>query len=162
MIGGSQRTREQNRNSHSQTFETADRQRNTAVGGLFVLLLKKRCKGKYILNCKDGAPLSLRHYGKAVAWYEKAVALGDADAMCGLAVMYERGQAVSKNAEKARELYEKAAAKGSEEAKRRLQRSRHYQERLERNKAHLLSRLAIWRPERVNPRNTPKPLLIPS
>lgn len=53
---------------------------------------------------------------KAVEWYEKAAAQGDAGSQVSLASIYRDGRGVPKNAEKAAEWYHKAAAQGWEDA----------------------------------------------
>jgi TPR repeat protein len=57
-----------------------------------------------------------RNYDKALEWYEKAAAKGDADAMFDLGELYqegqdEGGQGVPRNYDTAREWYEKSAAR---------------------------------------------------
>ena len=57
---------------------------------------------------------------KAVELYEKSAQLGDSNAMCYLGNCYEEGDGVTKDLNKAREWYTKAAAQGSEKAKTEL------------------------------------------
>jgi len=53
-----------------------------------------------------------RKYNEAAKWFKRASDSGDATSMSLLAGMYEYGQGVEKNIEKARSLYEEAAKKG--------------------------------------------------
>ena len=50
---------------------------------------------------------------EAASWYEKAIDLGSVSAMNNLAFMYEKGQGVPQDYEKAMELYEEAAEGGN-------------------------------------------------
>ncbi len=61
-----------------------------------------------------------KNYIKAREWYEKAAALGNANAMCNLGVSYERGRGVKQDYVKAREWSEKAAALGHKVAMNNL------------------------------------------
>ena len=51
---------------------------------------------------------------------EKAAAGGNVNAMVGLGLIYEFGRGVARDYAKAREWYQKAAAKGNADAKARL------------------------------------------
>jgi len=57
---------------------------------------------------------SNRHqYKEAVKWYQKAADQGDSDALNNLGIMYENGQGVEKDRQKAYDLYKKAAEEGN-------------------------------------------------
>ena len=56
----------------------------------------------------------------AALWYEKAADLKNPAAMYDLAGLYETGQGVARDVNKARELYQASAALGNIEARRRL------------------------------------------
>ena len=63
-------------------------------------------------------------FDQALEWFNKAVEGGSAQAMCNLAVMYQKGQGVEKNEEKVRELLDRAEALGepaAAELRRRIQ-----------------------------------------
>jgi TPR repeat protein len=62
-------------------------------------------------------------YAKARELNEKGAALGSADAMVALGIMYQYGRGVPQDLGKAREWYEKAAAKGNSYAIKWLQQS---------------------------------------
>ena len=59
---------------------------------------------------------SKEDYKKAVEWYQKAAAQGEAEAQCMLGLCYEVGQGVTKDYKKAVEWYQKAAAQGDANA----------------------------------------------
>ena len=63
-------------------------------------------------------------FEQALEWFNKAIEGGSAQAMCNLAVMYQKGQGVEKNEEKVRELLDRAEALGepaAAELRRRIQ-----------------------------------------
>ena len=63
-------------------------------------------------------------FEQALEWFNKAVEGGSAQAMCNLAVMYQKGQGVDKDEEKVRELLDRAEALGEPAAadlRRRIQ-----------------------------------------
>ena len=63
-------------------------------------------------------------FEQALEWFNKAVEGGSAQAMCNLAVMYQKGQGVEKDEEKVRELLDRAEALGepaAAELRRRIQ-----------------------------------------
>ena len=62
----------------------------------------------------------LRDYDKARQEYERAAALGHAEAQYSLGVMCHSGKGVPQDYDKARQWYEKAAAQGHEEAQKAL------------------------------------------
>lgn len=64
--------------------------------------------------------LSLNDQKKALAWTEKAALQGDAEAQFTMAVHYENGVGVKKNAEAAFDMFKRAADNGNQEAIRRL------------------------------------------
>jgi serine/threonine-protein kinase len=57
---------------------------------------------------------------EAAKWFQKAADLNNAAAMYDLGTLYEKGSGVPKSLAKAKELYEKSAALGNTEAKRKL------------------------------------------
>jgi TPR repeat protein len=59
---------------------------------------------------------------EAIALFETGVKYGHVASMSNLGWLYENGKGVPQDYAKARELYEKAAAKGNEDAKQRLER----------------------------------------
>lgn len=67
----------------------------------------------------------------ALPWFQKAADLGDAQAQVELAELYDAGEGVVKDTEKAVYWYEKAAAQGHEEAQLAL--ALHYQQDLDDN-----------------------------
>ncbi len=48
----------------------------------------------------------------AIAWFDLAAQRGNTDAMINLGIMYETGEGITANAEKAAEMYRQAAEKG--------------------------------------------------
>ncbi len=68
----------------------------------------------------DGLYGVSRDYDKAVEWYEKAVAQGDAEAMANLALCYLHGTGVEKNLARGVELLHDAALRDVASAKRTL------------------------------------------
>ncbi len=64
--------------------------------------------------------LSLNDQKKALYWTEKAALQGDAEAQFTMAVHYENGVGVKKNAEAAFDMFKRAADNGIQEAIRRL------------------------------------------
>lgn len=64
--------------------------------------------------------LSLNDQKKALYWTEKAALQGDAEAQYKMAVHYENGVGVKKNAEAAFDMFKRAADNGNQEAIRRL------------------------------------------
>ena len=56
----------------------------------------------------------------ALEWYRKALKNGHDRAMYNLAAMYEKGDVISRNMEKAIRLYEEAEKKGNKDAAIRL------------------------------------------
>ena len=63
-------------------------------------------------------------FEQALEWFNKAIKGGSAQAMCNLAVMYQKGQGVEKDEEKVRELLDRAEALGepaAAELRRRIQ-----------------------------------------
>jgi hypothetical protein len=63
-----------------------------------------------------------QNYIEAVEWYRKAADLGDEEAMFRVGSMYENGEGVEKDIQKAKELYSMSAEKGYEEAKKVFER----------------------------------------
>ena len=57
---------------------------------------------------------------QAAKWFQKAADLNNAAAMYDLGTLYEKGSGVPRSLAKAKELYEKSAALGNMEAKRKL------------------------------------------
>ncbi|MBR3570725.1 MAG: toll/interleukin-1 receptor domain-containing protein [Oscillibacter sp.] len=57
-----------------------------------------------------------RDYAKARDYYERAAVKGNADALCGLGVLYDNGNGVQRDYAKARDYYERAAVKGNANA----------------------------------------------
>jgi len=55
----------------------------------------------------------VQDYGQAVAWYRKAVAQNDLQALCALAEHYERGLGVPQDKQQAIQLYQRAIAQTS-------------------------------------------------
>ena len=51
-------------------------------------------------------------FEQALEWFNKAIEGGSTQAMCNLAVMYQKGQGVDKDEEKVRELLDRAEALG--------------------------------------------------
>jgi len=70
----------------------------------------------YSLGINGGDP----DPAQAVEWFQKAAEKGDPAGLYNLAVAYENGQGVTRNVEKAIDLYGKSAALGNSEAKKRL------------------------------------------
>ena len=68
----------------------------------------------------------------AFPWFKKAAELGNAQAQVELAELYDAGDGVAKDTEKAIDWYEKAAAQGHDEAQLAL--GLHYSEDLDDNK----------------------------
>ena len=66
-------------------------------------------RGDNYFNGKNGVTQT---YYEAVKWYQKAADMGDAKGICSLARMYDYGYGVSKDSEKAEELYLKSAGMG--------------------------------------------------
>ena len=66
-------------------------------------------RGDNYFNGKNGVT---KTYYEAVKWYKKAADMGDAKGICSLARMYDYGYGVSKDSEKAEELYLKSAGMG--------------------------------------------------
>lgn len=63
-------------------------------------------------------------FEQALEWFNKAVEGGSAQAMCNLAVMYQKGQGVEKDEDKVRELLDRAEDLGepaAAELRRRIQ-----------------------------------------
>ncbi len=63
------------------------------------------------LSFENGAKYLKPDINKTVVYYKKAVELGNGQAMANLGYMYEIGQGVNKDLNKARELYEKSATR---------------------------------------------------
>ena len=59
---------------------------------------------------------------KAFEWQEKGAKLGDSGAMYNVGICYENGKGVTKDVNKAKEWYTKAAAQGFEMAQAALDR----------------------------------------
>jgi tRNA A-37 threonylcarbamoyl transferase component Bud32 len=72
--------------------------------------------GLYLVG-SDAAP---QNDQDAARWFQKAAGLKNPSAMYNLAGLYEEGRGVSRDAEKARQLYQEAAALGNALAQRRL------------------------------------------
>lgn len=61
-----------------------------------------------------------KDYAKAFAWFRKEAEQGNAFAQYNFGLMYENGGGLQRDLSSARFWYEKAAAKGYEEARKRL------------------------------------------
>jgi serine/threonine protein kinase len=72
--------------------------------------------GLYLLG-DEGVPQSDED---ALHWFQKAADLSNPHGMYNLARMYEKGQGVSRNIDKAKQLYQESAGLGNVEAQRRL------------------------------------------
>jgi uncharacterized protein len=72
--------------------------------------------GLYLVG-SDAAP---QNDQDAARWFQKAAGLKNPSAMYNLAGLYEEGRGVARDAGKARQLYQEAAALGNALAQRRL------------------------------------------
>ena len=72
--------------------------------------------GLYLVG-SDAAP---QNDQDAARWFQKAAGLKNPSAMYNLAGLYEEGRGVPRDADKARQLYQEAAALGNALAQRRL------------------------------------------
>jgi len=72
--------------------------------------------GMYLLGANGADP----NEEEAARWFQKAADHDSPAAMFDLAGLYESGRGVSKNLEKAKDLYQKSAKLGNREAQKRL------------------------------------------
>jgi len=73
--------------------------------------------GRFYTNGREGFNHVSPDFEKARQWFEKAAALGDADALNGLGKLYHRGGfGIERNLDQARRFYRKAAGAGSLQA----------------------------------------------
>ena len=61
------------------------------------------------------------HYKKAFTWFSKGSDLNHTDSMVGLAKLYRDGEGVTKDTDKALDLFKKAASLGNKEAMRDIE-----------------------------------------